>query len=59
MEAELKRYVRSEGARAIHLRRDDAGMAKALERMRQAEERTRRQGHIDSTGIGLRIVTRA
>lgn len=56
MERELERLEPSRRARAVHLRRDDASLAAALERMKADEDRVRREGHIASSGFGLRPV---
>lgn len=59
MEDELEQLLPSSRARAVYLRRDDAGLADVIDRLRSDRERAQRDGHIASAGIDLRLVERA
>lgn len=58
MEAELAELLPSSRAQAILLRRDDAGLARAIDRLRNDRDEVRRSGHIAAAGIDLRVVER-
>jgi hypothetical protein len=56
---ELEQLQPSSKARAILLRRDDAGLARAIEKMRADHRRVRETGRMEASGMGLRVVDRA
>ncbi len=54
MVLELARLVPSQEARAMHLLRDDADLARFIERLKRIEARTDRLGHVAATGLDIR-----
>jgi hypothetical protein len=56
---ELEQLQPSSKARAILLRRDDAGLARAIEKIRNDRQRVRETGRMEASGFDLRIVDRA
>lgn len=59
MEDELAQLLPSSRARAVYLRRDDAGLADLIDRLRADRAKALRHGHIAAAGVDLRRVERA
>ena len=51
---ELERLEPSTRAREIYLRKDNAGLARVIARMKEDHELARRVGHINATGLWLK-----